>query len=107
MKVKIIGWIIILSYPCSMYGLKGVDEWIGWLSMLLPFVAAILCGPISWLVDTLVGKDQIDTFTKLYIAFVISVFGVLCLNLELDFAIGRFIMLIGGTLFYLCKQAKL
>jgi hypothetical protein len=52
MKVKIIGWIIILSYPCGMYGLKGVDEWIGWLSMLLPFVTAILYGPISWLVDT-------------------------------------------------------
>lgn len=106
MKVKIIGWIIILSYPFGMYGLKGVDEWIGWLSMLLPFVTAILYGPISWLVDTLVGKDQIDQFTKLYIAFVISVFGVLCLNLKLDFAIGRFIMLIGGTLFYLCKRAK-
>ena len=107
MKVKIIGWIILLSYPCCMYGLKGVDEWIGLIAILLPFVAAVLFAPLSWLVDIAVGKDRIDAFTKLYISFVLSVFGVLLLNLELDFAIGRFIMLIGGTLLYLCKQAKI
>lgn len=89
-----------------MYGLKGVDEWIGWIAMLLPFVAAALWVPLSWLVDIVVGKDRIDAFTTLYISFVLSVFGVLLMNLELDFAIGRFIMLIGGTLLYLCKQAK-
>lgn len=104
MKTKVIGWIVLLSYPCSMYGLKGVEEWIGWLAILLPFASILLWPVLSFIVDVLFGKDKIDTTTMLYISFVFSVFGVMSLNLNIDFAIGRMAMLIGGTLLYLDRH---
>lgn len=103
MKHKLIAWMIILSYPCSLYGLSGLQEWMIWLSVLLPFVAMVVYIPFSFLFGLLFSDDEMDDTTVMYLSFVFSLFGISCLNPETDFIIGRLIMWFGGTLLYIVR----
>lgn len=103
MKVKVIGWIVIASYILGIYGLNDVGHLLSIVAMTLPIIACVVYLPLAVLFDFLglSGKDKIDGYTNMYIAFVLSTFGLLFFCRELDFMIGRFIMLFGATLFYL------
>lgn len=101
MKHKFTAWFIILSYPCSMYGLSGTEEWIIWLSILLPFVSMLIYIPFSFLIGLLFSDGEVDATTMMYLSFVFSLLGITCLNPETDFIIGRLIMWFGGTLLYI------
>lgn len=101
MKHKLIALMIILSYPCSLYGLSGVQDWIIWPSVLLPFVSMVIYIPFSFLFGLLFSDEDADATTMMYLSFVFSLLVLLCLNPEADFIVGRLIMWFGGTLLYI------
>ena len=103
-KLNAYVWIMLLCYPCSMYGLKAVPYELGAAIMVLPMIAALASFPLWFISELLFGKERTDMDALVYFTFVFLTFALLFYCSDTDFMIGRMIMLLGGSMFYYARR---